>query len=206
MHVLLVEDQPALQRSLAAGLEKAGAIVHVVGDGLGAAGLLATEDYDAVVLDLGLPGIDGWEVLRRLRARGKDTPVLILTAAGDLHDRVRGLDTGADDYLTKPFELEELVARLRAIVRRRVGQTQALWRLGRLSFDTARRQFALGELPLALAPREHGMLELLLAHAGRPISKDRLCDRLARDDEVPSASALEICVHRLRRKLDGSGL
>lgn len=132
--------------------------------------------------------------------------MLILTAAGDLHDRVRGLDTGADDYLTKPFELEELVAACaRSCGVASARRARRLWRLGRLSFDTARRRFALGELPLALAPREHGMLELLLAHAGRPISKDRLCDRLARDDEVPSASALEICAYRLRRSSMAAG-
>ncbi len=206
MRVLLIEDNPQLARSLAAGMSKAGMVVDPIGDGLHADQLLRTEDYDAVVLDLALPRLGGMEVLRRARERGSDVPVLILTASAELPERVRGLDAGADDYLAKPFELDELVARLRAIARRRVGQAHAVFRIGRLAYDSARLQFLLDGQALSLTPREHGLLEALVMQAGRPVSKVRLGERLGTLDEALSPQALEIHVHRLRRKIEGGGV
>ena len=206
MRVLLIEDNPNLVRSLLAGMGKAGMLPDAVSDGLQADQLLQTEDYDAVVLDLALPRLDGMEVLRRARARGNDVPVLILTASGELTDKVRGLNAGADDYLPKPFELDELVARLHAIARRRAGRAHAVLRVGRLSYDTTGQLFTVDAQVLSLPPREHGVLEALVSQAGRPVSKVKLSDQLCRLDDALSPQALEIYVHRLRRKLEGSGI
>ena len=206
MRVLLIEDNPNLVRSLAAGMAKAGMVVDAVGDGLHADQLLQAEDYDAVVLDLALPRLDGMEVLRRARARGSDVPVLILTASGELSEKVRGLNAGADDYLPKPFEFDELVARLHAIARRRVGRAHAVFRVGRLTYDTTSLLFTVDGQALPLPPREHGVLEALVSQAGRPVSKVELSDRLCMLDDALSPQALEIYVHRLRRKLEGSGV
>ena len=206
MRILLVEDNPHLARSLAAGMARSGMVVDPIGDGLHADQLLRTEDYDAVVLDLALPRLGGMEVLRRARERGNDVPVLILTASGELPERVRGLNAGADDYLAKPFELDELVARLHAIARRRVGQAHAVFRVGRLAYDSTSRLFRLDGQALSLPPREHGVLEALVMQAGRPVSKARLAKRLCTLDDAVSAQALEIYVHRLRRKIEGGGV
>ncbi len=151
MRVLLIEDNPHLVRSLVSGMSKAGMVVDVVGDGLHADQLLRVEDYDVAVLDLALPRLDGMEVLRRARERGNDVPVLILTASGELSEKVRGLNAGADDYLPKPFELDELVARLHAIARRRVGRAHAVFQVGRLSYDTASLLFTIDAQALAAA-------------------------------------------------------
>jgi two-component system response regulator TctD len=206
MRVLLVEDNFKLIRSLVAGLSQAGMVVDPVSDGLHADQMLRSEDYDAVVLDLALPRLDGFEVLQRARARGADVPMLILSASGELPDRVRGLNAGADDYLPKPFELAELVARLRALARRRVGRAQAVFRIGRLTCDTVGRVFAVDGATLSLTPREQGVLEALVMQAGRPVAKARLSDRLCTLEEALSLQAVEIYVHRLRRKLEGSGI
>ena len=206
MRVLLIEDNPNLVRSLVAGMSKAGMVVDSVGDGLHADQLLQTEDYDAVVLDLALPRLDGMEVLRRARARGSDMPVLILTASGELPEKVRGLNAGADDYLPKPFEFDELVARLHAIARRRAGRAHAVFQVGRLAYDTTSLLFSLEGQALLLPPREHGVLEALITQAGRPVSKVKLSDQLCTLDEALSSQAVEIYVHRLRKRLDGSGI
>lgn len=206
MRVLLIEDNANLVRSLVAGMGKAGMVVDEVRDGLHADQLLQAEDYDAVVLDLALPRLDGMEVLRRARARGNDVPVLILTASGELPEKVRGLNAGADDYLPKPFELDELVARLHAIARRRSGHAHAVLRVGRLAYDTASLLFTVDGQALPLPPREHGVLEALVRQAGRPVSKVKLGDRLCTLDDAVTPQALEIYVHRLRKKLDGSGI
>jgi len=206
MRVLLIEDNSNLVRSLVAGMGKAGMVVDAVGDGLHADQLLQAEGYDAAVLDLALPRLDGMEVLRRARARGNDVPVLILTASGELSEKVRGLNAGADDYLPKPFELDELVARLHAIARRRAGRAHAVFRIGRLAYDTTSQLFTIDARVLPLPPREHGVLEALVSQAGRPVSKVELSDRLCMLDDALSPQALEIYVHRLRRKLEGSGV
>lgn len=203
MRALLVEDNPRLVASLVQGLGEAGVVADAVGDGAQADQLLRSAEYDVVVLDLELPRLGGLEVLQRLRARGDDTPVLILTASADTPDRVRGLNTGADDYLAKPFDLTELVARLRAIARRRAGRADAVFALGDLRYDTVTRLFTQGGQPLVLPPREHGVLEVLITRAGKPVSKQLLCDQLCTLDEAISPEAVEIYVHRLRKRLEG---
>lgn len=205
MRTLLVEDNPKLVRSLTAGLSAAGMVLDSVADGLHADQLLQVESYDVVVLDLALPGLSGIEVLQRARARGDDVPVLILTASGETPDRVRGLNAGADDYLAKPFELTELIARLRAIARRRQGRAHALFEIGRLRYDSVGMQFSAGGKVLMLPPREHGVLETLITRASRPVSKHEMGAHLCSLDDAVSAEAVEIYVHRLRKRLEGSG-
>jgi two-component system response regulator TctD len=206
MRVLVVEDNARLARSLTAALREAGMVVDTLADGMQAEQALAAEDYDATVLDLALPRMGGMEVLRRARARGNDVPVLILTASGEIADRVRGLNAGADDYLPKPFDLGELIARLRAIGRRRTGRAHAVFTLGPLSYDSVSQCFQLDAEQLQLPPREHQVLEVLITYAGRPVSKAMLCSRLCSLDESITPDAIEIYVHRLRRRLPPGGL
>lgn len=206
MRVLLVEDNERLAAALGHGLVLAGVVVDAVGDGCHADQLLAGEDYDAVVLDLALPRLAGLEVLRRARARGNDVPVLILTASGQTAERVRGLNAGADDYLPKPCDLDELVARLRAIGRRRAGHAASTVACGALCFDGVSRVFRLHGRELELPPRERALLEVLLLAAGRPLGKRVIGERLCRIDESLTPDAIEIYVHRLRRRLEGSGV
>jgi two-component system response regulator TctD len=206
MRALLVEDNPRLLRSLTDGLSAAGMVLDCVSDGLHADQMLQVEDYDVVVLDIALPGLSGLEVLQRARARGSDVPVLILTASGDTPQRVRGLNAGADDYLPKPFELSELVARLRAIARRRSGRAHAIFRVGSLTYDSVGLVFSLNDQALPLPPREHGVLEALITRAGRSVSKQALGACLCSLDDAVSAEAVELYIHRLRKKLEGHGI
>ncbi|AVG18343.1 MULTISPECIES: response regulator [Chromobacteriaceae] len=201
MRILLVEDNLALAESLLKALTQAGFAVDAMHDGQDADHVLHTQDYALVILDLALPRLDGWEVLRRLRARRKSVPVLILTAHGSVEDRVRGLDMGADDYLSKPFDLVELEARVRALIRRSHGHDHNLLMVGGLSYDGGSRVFTLAGQALKLTPREHAVLELLMLQGGKAISKDALSERIFGLDESGSAEAMEIYVHRLRKKL-----
>jgi two-component system response regulator TctD len=180
-------------------------VLDTVADGLHADALLQVERYDVVILDLGLPSLDGIEVLRRIRARGDDVPVLILTASGEVPDRVRGLTAGADDYLPKPFDLHELVARLRALARRHRGRAHAVFKVGALSYDSVAMQFHIAGKPLELPRREHGVLEILVTRSGQPVSKRDISGQLCSLDDAVSPEALELYVHRLRRRLEGSG-
>ena len=206
MRTLLVEDNPKLVSTLTAGLTAAGMVLDSVSTGRHAEQLLKTEHYDVVVLDLELPDMGGIEVLQRARARGDDVPVLILTASGEPPDRVRGLNAGADDYLPKPFDLDELVARLRAIARRRLGRAHSLFEVGRLCYDSVAMQFSVAGLALELPRREHHVLETLVTRAGRPVSKHEMGAHLCSLDDTVSAEAVEVYVHRLRRRLEGSGV
>jgi two-component system response regulator TctD len=206
MRLLLAEDNLALARSLTQALTQAGCVVDSVHDGAHADQLLQSEPYDVLILDLSLPRLDGLEVLRRLRARGASLAVLVLTARGDLEDRVRGLNAGADDYLAKPFELAELEARVRALGRRRQGSPSPRVRFGPLEYDSVARHFRVRDRLLDLPPREHGVLEALLTRPGTPVAKDAIAGRLCNLEEAVSADAIEIYVHRLRRRLQGSGL
>lgn len=206
MRVLLVEDNKRLVRVLSQALTDEGMVLDTAGDGLAADQLLCVATYDVVVLDLALPRLDGLQVLHRARARGNDVPVLILTASGDTADRVSGLNAGADDYLPKPFDLDELTARLRALARRHAGHTRPCMQLGPLSFDTVARHFQLGGRHLALPPREAQILEVLLLNAGQPISKTRIRDQLCNLDDDMTAEAIEVYVHRLRKRLCDAGL
>jgi len=206
MRVLLAEDNPQLSTWLAKALRHGQYAVDCVADGAGADHLLASEDYDAAILDLTLPRMDGLEVLRRLRERGSRTPILILTARGALDERVKGFDLGADDYLTKPFELAELEARLKALIRRSQGQGSSVVALGPLEYESSGRMFRLQGNPLVLRPREHAVLEVLMLRPGKVVSKEALYEKTFDLDAQAGADSVEVYVHRLRKRLDGSGV
>lgn len=201
MKVLLVEDSERLQRSLTAGLRRSGFIVQAVGDGIDGLDHARLGGYDAVVLDLMLPRLDGLGVLRRLRAEGNTVHVLILSAKDQVVERVEGLQLGADDYLGKPFELDELVARLRALGRRRSGQKNPVHRLGDLVVDLGRRCVRHGDSAVDLSQREFHVLECLLRRRGQVVSKADLVSHLYPDAEHGSENAVEVFVHQLRRKI-----
>jgi two-component system OmpR family response regulator len=206
MRILVVEDDPVLRDGLSRSLRNAGYAVEVTDDGKLADQLLSVHSFDLVVLDLGLPGLDGLEVLRRLRRRASTVPVLILTARDSIVDRVNGLDVGADDYLVKPFELAELEARVRALMRRAQSVATARINHGALTLDTAARRAFVGEDALDLSAREVALLEALLLSAGRVVSKDQLADRLYGVSDEVGPNAIEVFVHRLRRKIETAGV
>ncbi|MEB0012119.1 response regulator [Glaciimonas sp. Gout2] len=201
MRILLIEDHVELSRWLSKALRDAHWTIECAMNGADADSLLHTQQYALVILDLTLPKMDGLEVLKRLRARGSKVPVLILTARGDVQDRVQGLNLGADDYLAKPFELAELEARVKALVRRAQGNEGLIYSCGALQFDTVSRMFTYGESPLALTPREHAVLEVLMTRAGRVVSKEKLFDEVFSLADDANPDAIEIYIHRLRKKL-----
>ncbi|MFT3812048.1 MAG: response regulator transcription factor [Acidovorax sp.] len=208
MRVLVVEDDPALRLGLSRTLQAEGWQVDAVTDGEFALAATATEQYDAAVLDLGLPRRGGLEVLRQWRAqsRTQDLAVVILTASDGLQSRLRGLNEGADDYLAKPFEPEELVARLRAVARRRRGGSSNLLTAGALSFNTDTRELRHGEERLSLSPREAALVELLMASPGTAVPKSRIISAMSSWESNFSANSVEIYVLKLRRKLAGAGV
>ena len=203
MRVLIVEDDPPLGEALAAGLRQLGHVVDWFRSGTEADAALTGPPYDAVVLDLGLPGGDGMHWLARWRARGAQLPVLILTARDGVDARIAGLDAGADDYLVKPLALDELAARLRAMVRRASGRAQSLWQHGALEYDPAARRVRWQGRPVELTARELALLEALLKHPQRVLSKSHLQDALYDwSGAEPESNTLEVHVHHLRRKID----
>jgi len=204
MRLLLVEDDRMLGESLRKGLRQQGHAVDWVQDGEAADLALAGEPYDVVLLDLGLPRKGGMAVLRDLRGRRQRVPVLILTAQDAVADRVAGLDAGADDYLVKPFDLDELSARIRALQRRSSGRAEPMIVHGRLRLDPAAHEVTLDGAPVALSAREFALLHALLEHPGRPMSRTRLEERLYGWGEQVESNAVEVHVHALRRKL-GAG-
>lgn len=206
MKLLLVEDDLILKDGLERAFSKSGYAVDVIADGDSADKLLCYQLYDIIVLDLGLPKLGGFELLQRLRARGNKTPVLILTALDDTQNRVKGLDLGADDYLAKPFELAELEARVRALIRRGVSGGGAKISLGDLVFDTTSRQCFFKEKALMLSPRELALLELLMLKAGKVVSKAKILAHLCRWNEDMSENAIEVNAYRLRKKLNLLGI
>ena len=209
MRVLLVEDHPDMRSIMTAHLRSRGFVVDAFACGRAGLAAASVALYDAVVLDLGLPDMDGMTVLSRLRADALPfVPVLVLTARDALDDRVAGLDAGADDYLLKPFDLQEFDARLRAVMRRHAAPAPNLLRCGDLTLDCKARDVRLGDLHLDLTRREIGLLEALLREAGRTVVRDVLEERLYGLDEAVSGNALEATVSRLRRRLAtaGSGL
>jgi len=206
MRILLVEDERALATWLARALEQSGVLADWVDNGRDVLPSLAARRYDALVLDLGLPGMDGREVLAALRASGEALPVLVLTARDSLMERVGSLNEGADDFLAKPFDLAELEARLQALVRRASGAARALQRCGPLAYDAAAKAFTLQDQPLALTPREHAVLRTLMQHLGQPLSKSEILDRVVSDERDVSPEAIEVLVHRLRKRLAASGV
>ena len=206
-HILLVEDDAVLADGLLRALNAQAMTVQLVRDGIAAdTALQRTESvptFDVAVLDIGLPGIDGFEVVRRLRARGGAMPVLLLTARDAVEDRVRGLETGADDYLVKPFATAELIARIRALARRHAPPSSVL-ALGRLSLDSATRRARIGDRAVELSVREWGVLEYLLQHAGRVVSKQQILDAILPWGDDVTLNAVEVYVSRLRLKLEGA--
>ncbi|MBQ0930534.1 response regulator [Ideonella alba] len=206
MRVLLVEDDAPLARSVSEALGQAGFTVEWLDRGETAESVLLCTDYDLAILDIGLPGISGLALLRRIRHAGRRLPVLMLTARDALEDRVRGLDEGADDYLVKPFQTPELVARCHALVRRGRSASGRTLGFGPLQMDVGLREARLGEAALALTGREWDLLEHLLLSAPEVVAKQRLIDSLSRWDNELTANAVEIYASRLRGKLAGSGV
>lgn len=206
MRILLAEDEHALGEWLSKALTQSGHRVDWCDDGRLVEPALAKGDHDALVLDLGLPGRSGTEVLRRLRERDVRLPVLVLTARDSLSDRVNTLNLGADDFLPKPFELAELEARLTALVRRARGSEHPRLACGPLAFDTVKRQFTLGSETLQLSPREHALLDALILRMGEPLSRQQVMERVFSDDEDVLPSAIDVLVHRLRKRLEHSGV
>jgi len=204
MRILFVEDNKTLGDWLARTLRKARYIVDWIDNGAAADGLLRTESYNLVILDLALPGLDGAEVLRRMRARGDHTPVLVLTADNRLQSRVAELDSGADDYVAKPFDVEELEARIRVLLRRSSKLANPLVTCGDLVLDTNTRSFVLAGKPLSLTPRERAVLEVLAMKVNTTVAKATLAQSLFSMDEEISGDAIEIYIHRLRKKLESS--
>lgn len=206
MRLLVVEDNRALARNVSDAFRAKGHAVDCVFDGEEADAALHGRGYDLVVLDLGLPELDGLEVLGRLRRRKSRVPVLILTARDSVQDRVQGLNLGADDYLCKPFDLAELEARAGALMRRGVGGGGAVVEHGRLTLDTVARMARVDGAPLDLRRRELNLLEVLLAHRGRVVSKETLLEKLFGFDEEVGVNTVEIYVHRLRKRLEHAGV
>ena len=205
MLLLLIEDYPPLQKSLAKGLREAGFAVDVAGDGEEGLWYARTGDYDVIILDLMLPKVDGLTILSKLRESGKQTHVLILTAKDTVDDRVRGLDLGADDYLVKPFALNELLARVRALVRRKYEAKGPAVRVGDLEVDTVNRTACRADVPLGLTAGEYGLLELLALQAGRTVTRLEIMERLYDFAAEAESNVVDVCVGRLRKKLEHEG-
>lgn len=200
MRVLVVEDEPDLLNSLLKALREDGYAADGAPDG--PEGLFKAEayEYDAIVLDVMLPGLDGWELLRRLR-KSRKTPVLMLTARDGVRDRVRGLDTGADDYLVKPFDLDELLARLRALIRRSANQADSRLLLGDVLIDTASRTVSRSGSPIGLTAREYMLLEFLALHRGKVVTRTTLYEHLFDENDSTLSNLLDVHVSNLRKKL-----
>lgn len=204
MRILLAEDETELANWLVRALAQGGFLVDWVNDGRMVRRSLKATRYDALVLDLGLPGLEGHDVLADLREADQRLPVLVLTARDSLAERVGCLNEGADDFLPKPFELAELEARLTALIRRSRGSEHPRFSCGPLQYDAGSKQFRLGLQPLALTPREHGVLRALIQHSGEPLSKREILERVFDDEDDVNPEVVEVLVHRLRRRLDGS--
>lgn len=205
MRILITEDDSSISAAIAASLQQGHHAVDRVADGAQADAALRNADYDLLVLDLGLPALDGSEVLQRLRHRGSGMPVLVITAREGLSERVRVLDLGADDYLVKPFALAEFEARVRALLRRSANQGAPELRIGRLRLDLPGRRAHVADMPLDLTAREFGLIEALATRQNRITSRAQLIEALCSWDQELTDNGLDIAVHRLRRKLRGSG-
>ena len=201
MRLLLLEDDDRIARDVMATLKAAGYSVERETDGEEGWFKGDTEDYDAVILDLGLPSLDGLTILKRWRANGRTMPVLILTARGSWSERVDGIDSGADDYLPKPFHMEELLARLRAILRRAAGQSSPILTHGQISLDTRQMRVSVNGVPVAFTPQEYRLFSYLMHHAGRVVPHSELIDHLYSHDSDKDANAVEVLIGRIRRKL-----
>ena len=205
MHLLVVEDNPAISHFLVKGLREQRYVVDLVDDGLQAESQALAESYDAILLDLMLPGLDGLTLCRRLREQGVDTPILVITARDEVADRVKGLDTGADDYITKPFDFNELLARLRAVVRRgRTRQLDAVVRFGPLALDPRDQRATVDGVALELTATEYRLLLHLMRRAGSIVSRDQLAEHVWGSEYDPDSNVVEVYVSYLRRKLQGT--
>jgi two-component system response regulator PhoP len=205
MRILVVEDEPALQRQLSAALQALNYTVDATADGKEALYLASEYPCDAAIVDLGLPGLSGLEVIARLRANGSRLPILVLTARDRWQDKVQGLEAGADDYLTKPFQLEELLARLKALLRRAAGAAQDCLYCGPITLDFAAQKVWLDGVELELTAFEYRLLEHLMRERRRVLSKDELAAHLYPHDEERDSNVIEVLIGRLRRKLDPQG-
>jgi two-component system OmpR family response regulator len=201
MRVLLVEDDRRIAADIERALAAAGYVVETVRDGEEAWFRGDTEDYGAIILDLGLPGMDGLSVLKRWRANGRTTPVLILTARGSWAERVDGIDAGADDYLPKPFRMEELLARLRSIVRRSAGHAASTITVGEVTLDERRMAILVRGVPVPMSPLEYRLAAYLIRHRGRVVSQHELIENIYGQDDAHDSNALEVLIARVRKKL-----
>jgi two-component system, OmpR family, response regulator len=206
MHILFVEDDPAIADSVSRALKLQGHAVDWTNKGEPVAKTLEQDPYDLLILDIGLPGIDGFEVLRRLRSRHNAIPVLILTARDAVDDRVHGLELGADDYLVKPFALPELLARVHALARRKQAKIDMKLIHGPLILDTDSRRASLGQASLEISSREWGLLEFLMNRVEKVVSKQQIAQAIGGWAEELSDNAIEVCVSRLRAKLEPAGI
>lgn len=200
MRILLVEDEPDLRSGLARALRDEGYAVDSADNGEDGLFNAESTDYDAIILDVMMPGLDGWQVLSRLR-KSRSTPVLMLTARDQSRDRVRGLDSGADDYVVKPFDLPELLARLRAIIRRSAGKTSNLIEIGKVTVDTAARKIALGGKPVELTAREYSLVEFMALHRGEVVTRTQLYEHLFDENDNSLSNLLDVHVSNVRKKL-----
>ena len=201
MRILVVEDDKRIAAEVTRALTAAGYVVETSGDGEDAWFRGDTEDYGAVILDLGLPKMDGLSVLKRWRANGRRMPVLILTARGSWAERVAGIDAGADDYLPKPFRVEELLARLRSIIRRSAGHAAPVVRVGDLSLDERQMKIFVRGIPVDLSPLEYRLAAYLILHRGRVISQQELSENIYGQEDAHDSNAIEVLVGRVRRKI-----
>lgn len=201
MRLLVVEDEPDLAATLRKALAEEGFAVDVVGDGEEALWQAESVAYDAIVLDLMIPGIDGWEVVRQLRAKDNRSPVLVLTARDATTDKVRALDSGADDYLTKPFTLNELVARIRALIRRAAGSPSPVLRVGDIQIETSARRVTRAGIEVDLAAKEYALLEFLVLHRGTLVTRAMLYEHIYDDRDDSMSNVVDVYVARLRKKL-----
>jgi two-component system response regulator PhoP len=205
MRILVVEDEPTLRLQVCGELEKLGYTVDGTGDGKEALYLASEFPFDAAIVDLGLPGLSGLDVIAKLRTEGSRLPILILTARGSWQDKVAGLEQGGDDYLTKPFQMEELAARLKALLRRAAGSADNILHCGSVELDLAAQQVSLNGKPIELTSYEYKLLEHLMRERERVLSKDDLAAHLYPHDEESDSNVIEVLVGRLRRKLDPDG-
>jgi len=205
MRILVIEDFGPLRRSLAQGLREAGFAVDTTGDGHEGLWYATTNDYDVIILDLMLPGIDGLKILKKIRSQGRKTHVLILTARDKIEDRVTGLDQGADDYLVKPFSLEELLARVRALVRRSYQQKNPVIRIKDLRIDLATQKVWRGKQQIMLTPREYALLEYLAMRAGQTVSRTDIWEHLYEFNSTASSNVVDVYIGYLRKKIEQPG-
>jgi DNA-binding response OmpR family regulator len=206
MRLLVVEDDADLRTALIGSFKQPDFEIDSISDGRQALEVLSVREYDVAIIDLGLPGMDGLTIVRTLRRRSVGLPIIIVTARDSLEDRLAGLNSGADDYLIKPFELAELEARVNALLRRHRADRNMSVTIGTLVFTPGQPRVLLDGVAVDLPPGEATLLEILVLRTGKVVRKEEIADRLARDGDPPSDTAIEICVHRLRRRLGSYGL